>query len=285
MTSENPVRGDHPPAIYAHSGNASEQRYLEKRSAAVEAAFLLPYLKPGVDVLDCGCGPGTITVGLAPAVSPGRVTGIDMEAAQIERARQLAVERDVTNAQFKVGSIYEIPFSDTSFEVVFANAVFEHLREPLEALAEIHRVLKPGGMVALRDADLDVLAIGGPNEALLKRSYTIMAEQWQQVSGNPYIGRHLRSLLHQAGYVNCEATSSAEHFGTAETTRWFGEFMALYFEDPHVAARIVERGLTSAQELDRIKAAWWAWGESPASFAAVLWCEAVGWKKSSIVST
>lgn len=162
---------------YAHSSNAAEQLLLEKRSAEVEAAFVLRHLKPGLDILDCGCGPGTITIGLAQAVSPGRVTGLDMETAQIERARELAAKCSLTNIHFRVGNIYELPFPDASFDVVLANAVLEHLREPLQALAEIYRVLKMGGMIAVRDADLECLVTGGPYEEMLRRSYTIMAEQ------------------------------------------------------------------------------------------------------------
>ena len=267
-------------AQYAHSGNAAEQILLEKRSAETEAAFLLPHLKSGFNILDCGCGPGTITIGLARAVSPGRVTGIDIEKTQIERARELAHQSGLTNIDFKVGSIDQLPFPNDSFDVVYANAVLEHLRDPLQALEEFRRVLKIGGIVALRDADLEFLAIGGPHEALLRRSCTIMAEQWQHVSGNPYIGRNLRSLLNQAGYVNSEGMSTTEYFGASEATRWFGEFMAGYFEDCHVNERLSLLKLATMKELDAIKAAWRDWRESPDAFATVLWCEALGRKKS-----
>jgi ubiquinone/menaquinone biosynthesis C-methylase UbiE len=264
---------------YAHSGNVAEQLLLEKRSAEVEAAFLLRHLQSDIDILDCGCGPGTITIGLAQVVSTGRVTGMDMEDAQIARARELAAERKLTNIHFRAGNIYELPFPDASFDIVFAHAVFEHLSEPLKALSEIYRVLKVGGMIALRDADFDFLATGGPHEKILKDSCTIMAEQWKHVSGNPYIGKNLRALLNQAGYMNCEGTATAEYFGTSETTRSFGEFMSLYFENSDVAARIVALELATTEELDQIKAAWREWGKSPDAFAAVLWCEALGWKK------
>ena len=60
---------------------------LRRRNADINAAYLLPYLKPGHRVLDFGCGPGTISVGLAKAVEPGELHGIDMEASQIEIAR------------------------------------------------------------------------------------------------------------------------------------------------------------------------------------------------------
>ena len=57
---------------------------LDRRSAETHAAYLLPHLQSGFRVLDFGCGPGTVTVGLARAVEPGEVHGIDMEESQIE---------------------------------------------------------------------------------------------------------------------------------------------------------------------------------------------------------
>jgi ubiquinone/menaquinone biosynthesis C-methylase UbiE len=166
MASHSFHQRDNPQPQYTHSGNIAEQVYLEKRSAEVEAAFLLHNLRRGFDLLDCGCGPETITIGLAEAVSPGRVTGIDMEKTQIEKARELAAQRGLTNIQFEVCNLDEMPFPDASFNVVFANAVFEHLSDPLRVLGEIHRVLKSGGIIALRDADLDLLTVGGTNAEL-----------------------------------------------------------------------------------------------------------------------
>jgi SAM-dependent methyltransferase len=128
-------------------------RYMMRRHAARDAALLLPWLKPGMTLLDCGCGPGTITVGLAKAVVPGRVVGIDLEESQFETAQQIARERGATNIEWKAASIYQLPFPDNSFDVVFSHALFEHLGEPEAALQEISRVLRPDGLVALSSPD------------------------------------------------------------------------------------------------------------------------------------
>ncbi len=64
--------------------------YMNNRSSNVEAGFFVPHIRSGMKLLDCGCGPGSITLGLAELVSPGEVTGIDMAAGQIERANRLA---------------------------------------------------------------------------------------------------------------------------------------------------------------------------------------------------
>src|SRR5262249_4827895 len=120
---------------YVHGANAVEQTRLLRRSATSSAAFLVPYLQPGWEVLDSGCGVGSITCDLARLVAPGRTVGLDTQAAQIERARALAAERSVMNVTFEVGSVYELPYTDGSFDVVFANTLLQHLAEPSRALA------------------------------------------------------------------------------------------------------------------------------------------------------
>ncbi len=107
-----------------------------------------------MQLLDVGCGPGAITVGLAGVVAPGEVVGVDFQATQVDQARALAAERGVVNARFEIGDAYQLPFPDGSFDALFAHAVLMHLRDPVRALAEMRRVLRPGGIAGVRDPDL-----------------------------------------------------------------------------------------------------------------------------------
>ena len=99
------------PALNAYSqrDNPAIEAWFARRTASREAAFFLPHLHPGMQILDVGCGPGSITLGLAEVVAPGKVVGIDLQPMQIEQARALAVERGVDSVRFEVAEAYRLP--------------------------------------------------------------------------------------------------------------------------------------------------------------------------------
>jgi len=115
---------------------------MSARTAAERATFAQPLFGPGMWVVDLGCGPGSITLGLA---AESRVAGVDLDAGQIAMARDLARRSGRSTVDFLVASAYDLPFASGSVDVAFSHALFEHLSRPLDALAELRRVLKPGG--------------------------------------------------------------------------------------------------------------------------------------------
>jgi ubiquinone/menaquinone biosynthesis C-methylase UbiE len=119
--------------------------YMRFRTAERSCGFFRPHVGPASRILDCGCGPGSITVGLARWAPDGQTIGIDIGAEQLDGARALARELGVTNVAFRQGSIFDLPFVDDSFDVVFSQTVLFHVPHPEKALAEIKRVLRPGG--------------------------------------------------------------------------------------------------------------------------------------------
>ena len=143
------------PAVerYSQRANPDFEAVMARRTAAKEGAFFLRHLRPGMRVLDVGCGPGSITLGFAEAVAPGEVIGVDFQQSQVAQAQALSDARGIMNSRFEVADAYRLPFPDGSFDAVFAHAVLWHLREPLKALAEMRRVLRPNGIVGVRDCD------------------------------------------------------------------------------------------------------------------------------------
>lgn len=142
-----------PDDTYTHGHHESVLRSHSMRTVENSAAYLIPHLTPGRAVLDIGCGPGTITHGLAERVAPGRVVGIDREGGPLDAAARAAAEQGLSNLSFTVGDAYALDFADRSFDVVHAHQVLQHLTDPVAALVEMRRVCRPGGVVAVRDAD------------------------------------------------------------------------------------------------------------------------------------
>jgi SAM-dependent methyltransferase len=262
---------------YPCAGSRAVPRYIATRTADKQAAFLLPHLRSGMDLLDCGCGPGSITVGLARMVTPGRVVGIDKDMSQIEAANARLADQQVPNLRFETADIYALPFPEDSFDAIFTTSVLMYLPDPLAALHELHRVLKPGGVVGIRDPDHEA-QLCAPPDPLLIRFWQLFDALVQRKGGNPYIGKHQRGLLRQAGFVNVQAAASCECHSTAEATQQWGNVLADMMGEDTYIQQFVGYGLAERPELERIRQAWQAWGEHPDAFFADVFCEAVGWK-------
>jgi SAM-dependent methyltransferase len=191
---------------YAPGWGADAVAMMSSRTAHRRAGFLLPFLKNGMRVLDVGCGPGTITLGLAEAVAPdGDVVGVDTDASQLELARATSVG----NVSFQVGSAYALPFADQSFDAVLAHALLEHLAQPKEALAEIRRVLRPGGLVGVCSSDWSG-AVVEPRSADVELALSCHFELRRHAGGDPFAGARLPSLIEEAGFVGITTTVTDE---------------------------------------------------------------------------
>ena len=244
-----------------------------RRTAAVNAKFFLPHLKPGMSLLDAGCGPGSITIGLAETIAPGEAIGIDISDDALETARSMATERGCANVRFDVADIYALPFEDNTFDAAFSHCVMQHLEEPHRAIIELHRVLKPGGVFGVSDVDFDASVVA-PEDDVLRRSWALMAKTRQ----NAYIGKHLRALLAGAGFVRTEAALQAGSAVTDDAVKVHGEWSARYFEAPAFIAQAEAEGWSDARELRDMAAAWRAWARVPGAFVAQVGGWAVGFK-------
>ncbi|MCC5634333.1 methyltransferase domain-containing protein [Nostoc sp. CHAB 5844] len=222
-------------------------------------------------LLDCGCGPGTISLGLAQAIAPGTVTGIDREASQISIAAENALKGVIANANFQQANIYELPFADESFDAVFSHALFEHLQDPAKALQEILRVLKPGGIIGLRSPDWSGFLIA-PTTPELDQAMSHYKWLQQQNGGNLEVGRELRALLRQAGFINIKASASYQCY---EPLSLIAEYLALQIE---VSVNVPQAMEKEAYDLKLMSNALREWSEHPDGLFAQAWCEVIGQK-------
>ena len=169
---------------YLHGYSPEHRAFLSSRTATEQAAFFLPFLKPGMRLLDCGCGMGALTTSLADWLAPGEVIGIDREPSQVEAARAWAAEKNIQNVHFEIGNIYEIPYPDSSFDAVFAFTVLEHLREPRRAMGEMRRVLKSGGVAGIYDPDYETM-LQAPSTPGLQELNALM-RRFSEENASPY---------------------------------------------------------------------------------------------------
>jgi SAM-dependent methyltransferase len=231
-----------------------------------------------MDVLDAGCGVGSIALDLAPKIAPGRIVGIDADAEQIEVARKAAAELRVENAEFHAASVYELPFPDERFDAAYANAVLMYLSDRVRALAELRRVLRADGVAAVSDDDLATVVIS-PERPELERGRRLFELAVAHEGGNARYSRHLRTLMLEAGFGRTQGVALApEVYGDLEATRWFAEFAVGLLGAPDMTEVILGEGWATREELDATLAALGEWAELPDAFAAWLYCGALGWK-------
>ena len=229
-----------------------------------------------MSLLDVGCGDGELSVELAAFV--GHLTGVDSDPAEVRLARGSAEAVSASNADFQVGEAYALPLPDESVDAVFGHSVLEALVRPEDALAEMRRVLKPGGVVGVASVEYGGLILGGPHQSVTRRFYDVREALWIADGAAPYRGRELRGLLLGQGFQRVQASTRYICYGTEEEVRQFGLGRADDCQDEWYVESAQRLGLATEAELATLRNAWLAWSDSPDSYAAFAWCRAWGWK-------
>ena len=259
---------------YLHGYGEAFQRYHNSRTLAADAPFIIPFLRSGLTLLDCGCGPGSITCDLAEVVAPGQVTGIDISEVQLDRATKLAGRRGIANIRFERGDIHELPFGDQSFDVAFAHNVLEHLRDPLRALREMRRVLKPGGVVGIHDPDFGTWLY---EPETIRPAVELLLRVADQTERSFFYARHQRRLLREDGFVRTQGFAVAESFGSREGTRMIAAVGVQQMSEPGFVETVIANGWADEHELAGMLGELKAWGEHPDAYWAIMAPAAVAW--------
>jgi len=271
-----PVRHEN----YQHD-EAFTREGMSRRTAQSTARFLLPFLEPGKRLIDCGCGQGSVTVDFAEIVTPGEAVGFDLRETDLESARARAAERGVTNVVFQNASIYEIPFPDASFDVAFAHQVLHHLGDPLAALKEMRRILKPGGVAGVADHAWDVV-IRAPINPTLEAWDALRIRVIEAIGGTPTFARNQRAAMREAGFSRTDghvmlAGRSEVQTGGRQGSGMGGMNPNLLYLRSVAKSIVLERGWATQSELDAMEQALDEDPGNPESFFLLPVCWAVGW--------
>jgi ubiquinone/menaquinone biosynthesis C-methylase UbiE len=242
-----------PDETYTHGHHESVLRSHTWRTPQNSATYLLDHLRPGLSLLDIGCGPGTITVGLAALVSPARVVGLDAAPSIIEQARALS-----DSVVWRVGNAYSLDADLRDFDVVHAHQVLQHLKDPVAGLREWGRACRQGGIVAARDADYEAFT-WYPQDPLLDRWLELYRAAARANGGEPDAGRRLLAWAHEAGFEDVKATASVWCFATADERTWWASLWADRMTQSAVGSQLVGSGESSVEELRAIADAWRRW--------------------------
>lgn len=240
--------------MYSVGYDAATLDFFHHRRAASHATFFLPHVRPGMTLLDCGCGPGTITLDFAEIVAPAEAIGVDIESSQLRFARAQVVDQEKLNG------------------------VLEHMQSPVAALGEVRRVLKHSGVVGARHADFGGFLLE-PTTPPLDQFGLLFERLMIYNGGDPTAGRHQLRWLRAAGFDPLVVSASYDCWtSTPEETQRNACFLAELVGKSAFASQLIEAGLTDDATLARMSESFMTWGRHPHAFAAEAWGEAVARK-------
>jgi len=187
---------------YALSGGREGYERLRVLAAARRAStlelFRLAGVRPGMRCVDLGCGSGDVTFEMAALAGPaGSAVGIDMDRAKLAPARVAARELGLVNVAFEIGDVNQWHGAG-EYDFVYRRFVFQHLARPVDLLRRMWEAVRPGGVLAVEDADLEGLFCDPDNDgfSFYRRSY---AEVRARNGGDPGCARRLVRYFREIG--------------------------------------------------------------------------------------
>ena len=263
---------------YAIGFSDEHVEQLSRSTAATSAAYLLPHLKPGQRVLDFGCGPGSISVGLAQAIAPsGELHCVDMAESQVELTASLAASQGLENLIIHVADATNLPFEDDYFDVIHGHDVLAHIPDTQAVLAEVKRTLKPGGLLACREMICES-CFTHPELGVLRQSWNIYEDIIATDGGHPQMGKALKVHLTEAGFNVIRFTGSFDLYETPEDVAFINEFVHGWLLAPEMVETALNYGVGSKELFQRIGAEYDRWKGHPGAICALVYGETLATK-------
>ncbi|KAK2852162.1 hypothetical protein FQN49_005309 [Arthroderma sp. PD_2] len=265
------------PQVYTTDHSTSVLQTHSWRNLSNSASYLLPYIQPEMQVLDVGCGPGSMTIDLAKKVPRGHVIGVEYIPDPLEGARELAASEGVPNISFQVGDLHDLPFPDNTFDIVHAHQVLQHIADPVQAFREMRRVVKHGGIVAVRES---ASLIWYPESEGITAWHELGERMGRAKGGNPHPGRFIHVWAKKAGFPgeNIRKSAGSWCFSSPDEREYWGGSMEKRARSSGFAATAVEEGFTTREDLEKIAMGWRAFVEDEDAWFGLLHGEILCWK-------
>ena len=243
---------------------------------------LSPLLRPGMRLLDVGCGPGSITAGLAKRVAPGETIGIDASQSVIDTARSLR-DPALESLTFEVGSIYEPPFAPESFDAVFAHQVLQHLARPVDALAQMRKLAQ-----ARRRGRRARGRLGQRHVLSRERGHAPLPAPVLRAGASQRRGAERRpphAPLVPRGRLRRDADHDLDHVlhRSAATREWADTYAERTLHS-NLADKALEYGIATRSDLESMAAGWRTWGDHPDALYCFSHAEVVARRRNSAIA-